>query len=578
MSDTPAIPFHLTIGVTGHRTLENVEELCNTIRNVFDDVLKRNSKGKHTEIKLSVLSPLAEGTDRLVAKEVLEYDQYSMLKAVLPLCKSDYLDDFKTRESKEEFKQLLSQARFSLTLRKRELVDDYSLPMLAEARRNAYEDVGKFVVERCDVLIAIWDGEPSRSKGECGTADIVQYAEEVNCPRYIIDSADPSHYKYKKGDGITKDILKKIDTFNKQIINAPAQDDYIQNEYNHLFSEEGIPEAKNIPEDVKSLLKEKLIPYYTAASSVATECQHAYHKTGKKAFWLAFLAVVIVGAGIIFLHTPSYIFGIEFLILGYIFFTIWRADRKRVHKNWLEHRFFAERIRAGFFMASAGMEISPFFIRKRVAQAVVPKTGDNNQRLFRWIISLLKRQKLTPRDTSSWMLLAFKEIWAQLPKQAGSQEDTCREVGEYLKKSWIEGQITYHEKKYRDSQFSDIIDEMKGEIIFFIAFGLALAHFIIPMINKEFHHSLTANVLTLATLIFPPLAATVESIRFHSEYKRLYVRSRKMAVELNELNRSFRLLSPGKLEYIVRKTEKIMLDESMDWLALMSPLDLHKVV
>jgi hypothetical protein len=210
--------------------------------------------------------------------------------------------------------------------------------------------------------------------------------------------------------------------------------------------------------------------------------------------------------------------------------------------------------------------------------AEAPKEGNGKHRVFRWLISLLKRQKLTPRDTSSWMLLAFKEIWAQLPKQAGSQEDTCRDAGAYLQKAWIEGQITYHENKYRDSQFSDIIDEMKGEIIFFIAFALALAHFIIPMINEHFHHSLTANILTLATLIFPPLAATVESIRFHSEYKRLYVRSRKMAVELNELNKSFRLLSPGKLTYIVRKTEKIMIDESMDWLALMSPLDLHKVV
>ncbi len=463
-------------------------------------------------------------------------------------------------------------------MRERDLVKDYSLDMLADARRNAYEDVGKFVVDRCDVLIAIWDGEPSKGQGKCGTADMVQYAKEVNCPHYIINPNNPSHEKFNKGDGITKDLLKKIDAFNKHIINAPPQEEYINSEYDELFSEEKMPEGKQIPEDIKALVKEKLIPYYAVASLVAKDCQNTYRKTGRRAFWLAFLAVVIVGSGIIFLHTPPYIFGIEFVILGYIFFSIWRADRKRVHKNWLEHRFLAERIRTGFFMTACGMEISPFFINKRVIHSDDTSGFNIFKRIFRWIVFLLMRKKVTPRDAGSWMLLAFKEIWGQMPKQTRCSEETCKDVGAYLEKAWIEGQITYHKKHYQEKQFKDIVDEMKGELIFFIAFSLALAHFIIPMIDEQFHDSVIAGVLTLATLIFPTLAATIESIRFHSEYKRLYIRSKKLTIELNELKKSFRLLSPGKLEYIVRKTEKIMLDESIDWLALMSPLDLHKVV
>ena len=34
------IPFHLTIGVTGHRKLENVEVLRNSVKNVIDKVLR----------------------------------------------------------------------------------------------------------------------------------------------------------------------------------------------------------------------------------------------------------------------------------------------------------------------------------------------------------------------------------------------------------------------------------------------------------------------------------------------------------------------------------------------------------
>jgi len=40
--------------------------------------------------------------------------------------------------------------------------------------------VGQYVVDHCDVLIAVWDGQPSRGRG--GTAEIVQYALEQNRP------------------------------------------------------------------------------------------------------------------------------------------------------------------------------------------------------------------------------------------------------------------------------------------------------------------------------------------------------------------------------------------------------------
>jgi hypothetical protein len=36
------------------------------------------------------------------------------------------------------------------------------------------------VVDRCDALIAVWDGEKSRGRG--GTAEIVGYAQEQGVP------------------------------------------------------------------------------------------------------------------------------------------------------------------------------------------------------------------------------------------------------------------------------------------------------------------------------------------------------------------------------------------------------------
>jgi hypothetical protein len=43
-------------------------------------------------------------------------------------------------------------------------------------REAAYEQAGRRVVEASDVLLALWDGAPSRGQG--GTAEIVEHARE----------------------------------------------------------------------------------------------------------------------------------------------------------------------------------------------------------------------------------------------------------------------------------------------------------------------------------------------------------------------------------------------------------------
>ena len=69
------------------------------------------------------------------------------LEVVLPLSIEDYLNDFNTNESKEEFKKLLASANSTK-----------SCPP-AESREAAYENAGQYVVNHCDVLVAIWDGK-----------------------------------------------------------------------------------------------------------------------------------------------------------------------------------------------------------------------------------------------------------------------------------------------------------------------------------------------------------------------------------------------------------------------------------
>ncbi len=56
-----------------------------------------------------------------------------------------------------------------------------------EDREEAYLDCGVETVDACDVFLALWDGEPARGRG--GTAEVVAYARELGRPLIVIDPA-----------------------------------------------------------------------------------------------------------------------------------------------------------------------------------------------------------------------------------------------------------------------------------------------------------------------------------------------------------------------------------------------------
>src|ERR1700686_2572338 len=105
------IPYRIRIGVTGHRTLPQPDAISALVSQVldekldglFDDVSRQTLRQvEHTPILLSVVSPLAEGGDRVVAQEVLKREG-ARLDAVLPLVLDDYLESFGSEESRREF-------------------------------------------------------------------------------------------------------------------------------------------------------------------------------------------------------------------------------------------------------------------------------------------------------------------------------------------------------------------------------------------------------------------------------------------------------------------------------------------
>lgn len=150
-----AIP--LLVGVTGHRDV--AEPHVDAARELVTQRLAQLMRDyPHTPIV--VLSPLAEGADRIVAEAALALDLE--LVVPLPVGLEQYRRDFTAAESLEAFDALLAQAKASF------VVPASSGPVGDDER---YAELGSFIARTSDLLIALWDGLPSRGAG--GTGDVV---------------------------------------------------------------------------------------------------------------------------------------------------------------------------------------------------------------------------------------------------------------------------------------------------------------------------------------------------------------------------------------------------------------------
>jgi hypothetical protein len=166
----------LRIGVTGHRKLAEGAGIEAGI-----EVALAAIEARFPGASWQVLSALAEGADRIVARHALARPGVQLV-AVLPLPRLDYLTDFESPQAKKEFLGLLHEAESVIELPPR------------DRRDEAYEQAGHYVVEHVDVLVAVWDGLPTTSRG--GTAAIVEYARGLGKPICHIWAGTGARHKH----------------------------------------------------------------------------------------------------------------------------------------------------------------------------------------------------------------------------------------------------------------------------------------------------------------------------------------------------------------------------------------------
>ena len=374
--DSQALP--LVVAVTGHRDLVAAE--IEGIRVQVNDLLVSLGE-RFPDRRLSVMSPLAEGADRLVAEECLALG--IELIVPLPMSRQLYLQDFETEESREQFETLCSQASevFELPVARGGTIEQISVH--GPERNRQYAQLGVFLCAHCHILLALWDGKTSAELG--GTGQVVKFHHDDIMPGYtstivasqqmlVDDESDLVYHivcSRDRPDGQPLDKFQPLEWswFTKDR-NKPRSHEIPQQHQTIFrrsseFSRDAMEFAEQIENEKYPLLDngnkhqlpsgiEDINRIFCIADWLAIFYQKKTLFTLRMTHFLAFLM------GFMFIlysdldTWPFYMFAFLVFFLGaagvhYI------AKRRGWHRKYLDYRALAEGLRVQFYWAAAGV-------------------------------------------------------------------------------------------------------------------------------------------------------------------------------------------------------------------------------
>jgi hypothetical protein len=226
------------------------------------------------------------------------------LEAALPLPPAEYLRDFEDEASRRQFEQLLKRA---------------SRTWIAPAtvsREEAYEKAGCYMVDRSDVVVALWDGESARGRG--GTAAIVAYARDRDVPLvWVHTQGKPTVTSELTSPraSVVRSAARQLGEYNLGVIQAMDFDTRVRKQIEDLRPD--LPEASRI--DPLSVSVENvaawLVPYFVRADVLAVRLQRMFRGLSTATFVMAAAAVLIVAIQVNFFPSQNWLVALEVIAL-----------------------------------------------------------------------------------------------------------------------------------------------------------------------------------------------------------------------------------------------------------------------
>ena len=366
--------MHLTIGVTGHRDLlaDEVPALKKKVRDFFLQL-----RSDFPDLDLQLITPLAEGSDRLVADVALELG--IDLIVPLPMAQTDYELDFSSPIAVKPFRDSLKKAR---VIHLRTLRKNRGNSLSLEDRTRQYAQMGIFISNHSQVLVALWDGKPSTELG--GTASVVNYHLTGAMPGFSAAEDSPNLLADNENDLVYHIVCSRDRPGGQpreglsplQAIWGTAQfglesGENLPIEYKimwHRLQEYGRDRSKYklaIKDEGANLLEDAPDLELPVGTPQIAE-QH------RIADWLAIHFQKRISLGLIAIHSIAVLIGLVFIMyseldgfdfLVYIFLFAFLAgfllykigERRQWHRKHLDYRALAEGLRVQFYWSLAGV-------------------------------------------------------------------------------------------------------------------------------------------------------------------------------------------------------------------------------
>lgn len=365
----------LVVGVTGHRDLlaseeegikQRVRDFLTGLEQIFPD------------LPLMIMTPLAEGADRIAAEVAHELGIPTIV--LLPMPQRLYQRDFEGA-SLAEFHEMLELG---------ECIELPILPELTEAdvlhpgagRNMQYAQLGAYLAAHSHILLAIWDGRPSNSPG--GTGHVIKFHQHDIIDliaggqrRSPIDfTEDESDLVYhivcsRQEDGPPVDGLVPLDAWWFTRNEVEPRTLTMPERYRIVF-ERMAEFSSDMDVDMDEVGFEPMLPAEALArcGRGAKDIDRLYHRADflARRFQQLFyreirgtsaLALAAGGSFVAYADLPN----LEFMIYPYIIcisaaLLLAYLDRRYAwQRKYLDYRVLAEGLRVQFYWSVAGVEM-----------------------------------------------------------------------------------------------------------------------------------------------------------------------------------------------------------------------------
>ena len=648
----PPLPFanleaewqpRLSLGITGHRATNpsfsaHAEAIGAALSALFAriDAIEQGLPGKRASVQLHSL--LVDGTDQVAAELALERgwelvvplpfgaDLNLAINAhpatsadAAALCRGERAGDPAVEHRAAAIRAVTAKAQmFELADRDTEL-EALFLAMLDapedRAAARAFEALasdnvalaGRVMIERTDLVLAVWDGKISNLPG--GTGHTVVAALTMGTPVLMIDPAAPEAWSIltrpeelghlgalgedgKRTDARLAATIRTAVTaegWNPQqlareqwqprssrafglyrliermfgdglLIPGRLRVDYEAPDAIAAGSAAGLlAGAANAPDSDPRLtarLRDVMLPMFARADGIASRLSDAYRSGMCVNFVLAALAVIV---GLAFyplgLAELKWVFaGVELLLLAGILIITWAGSRRGWHRRWFELRRVAEYLRHAPALLLLG---------------VSRPTG-------RW-----------PRRGGEGGAGEWPEHFARhalrdagLPR-ARLTRDYLRACLEGVVRPHVAAQRAYHEAKAeRLERVHHRLDRVAAAC-FTLAVISVLAYLLLKLatlagIAPKGWADALSPLFTFLGVAFPTLGANIAGVRYFGDFERFGAISRAAAERLGEVEKRIDLLlsgTPQALTYeaaaaLVHAVDEAVVDEIESWQAV----------